>query len=122
MTETQTIGKQSRNGKKPVEIAKGVQVSINGQDVTAELAESFGLRKARGGVLVSGVSEDGPAELAGLRPGDVITHIDQIAPRDVHHLSSLIATKLPGTRVQIGAWRGNERLELLAITAERPGN
>ncbi len=36
MTETQTIGKQSRNGKKPVEIAKGVQVSISGQDVTVK--------------------------------------------------------------------------------------
>jgi len=32
MTETHT-GKQSRNGKKPVEIAKGVQVSISGQDI-----------------------------------------------------------------------------------------
>jgi large subunit ribosomal protein L6 len=35
MTETQT-GKQSRNGKKPVEIAKGVQVSISGQDITVK--------------------------------------------------------------------------------------
>jgi len=35
MTETHT-GKQSRNGKKPVEIAKGVQVSISGRDVTAK--------------------------------------------------------------------------------------
>ncbi len=118
----------------PVELAIGVMrqliangrmtqawIGINGQDVTPELAESFGLRDSDG-VLISGVSEDGPAELAGLRPGDVITHIDQIEPRDVHHLSSLIATKLPGTRVQIGAWRGNERLELSAVTAQRPGN
>lgn len=35
MAETQT-GKQSRNGKKPVEIVKGVQVSINGRDVTVK--------------------------------------------------------------------------------------
>jgi large subunit ribosomal protein L6 len=35
MTETQT-GKQSRNGKKPVEIAEGVQVSISGRDVTVK--------------------------------------------------------------------------------------
>jgi len=35
MTETYT-GKQSRNGKKPVEIAKGVQISISGQDITAK--------------------------------------------------------------------------------------
>ena len=38
MTETHT-GKQSRNGKKPVEVAKGVQVSISGQDITAKGAE-----------------------------------------------------------------------------------
>jgi large subunit ribosomal protein L6 len=35
MTETHT-GKQSRNGKKPVEIAKGVQISISGQDITVK--------------------------------------------------------------------------------------
>ena len=35
MTETHA-GKQSRNGKKPVEVAKGVQVSISGQDVTVK--------------------------------------------------------------------------------------
>ena len=35
MTETHT-GKQSRNGKKPVEVAKGVQISIRGQDITAK--------------------------------------------------------------------------------------
>jgi len=35
MTETHT-GKQSRNGKKPVEIAQGVQISISGQDITAK--------------------------------------------------------------------------------------
>jgi large subunit ribosomal protein L6 len=35
MTETYT-GKQSRNGKKPVEIAKGVQISISGQDIAVK--------------------------------------------------------------------------------------
>ena len=35
MTEAQTQ-KQSRNGKKPVAIAKGVQVNINGQDITVK--------------------------------------------------------------------------------------
>jgi large subunit ribosomal protein L6 len=35
MTDTH-IGKQSRNGKKPVEVAEGVQISISGQDVTAK--------------------------------------------------------------------------------------
>ncbi len=35
MTETHT-GKQSRNGKKPVEVAKGVQISISGRDIKAK--------------------------------------------------------------------------------------
>jgi len=35
MTETQT-GKQSRNGKKPVPIVEGVQISVSGQDITAK--------------------------------------------------------------------------------------
>ena len=52
MTETQT-GKQSRNGKKPVEIAKGVQVSISGQDVTIKGPKGELTHTARPEVVVT---------------------------------------------------------------------
>ena len=67
MTETQT-GKQSRNGKKPVEIAKGVQVSISGQDITAKGPKGELTHSVRPEVIVTqeeGVLTVRPAEGVG---------------------------------------------------------
>jgi large subunit ribosomal protein L6 len=67
MTETQT-GKQSRNGKKPVEIAKGVQVSISGQDITVKGPKGELTRALRPEVVVTqneGALTVGPAQGAG---------------------------------------------------------
>ena len=65
----------------PIELARGVMeqivsqgrmvrgwLGITAQDVTPDLAESFGLRDSEG-VLVSGVLGGSPADRAGLRPG-----------------------------------------------------
>jgi serine protease DegS len=118
----------------PVDLAVGVMdqlirngrvvrawLGITGQDVTPALAESFGLRDAEG-VLVSGVLEDGPADKAGFRPGDVITHVDGLAPRDIGHLSTIIAGKTPGQPMRVQGWRGNMELDILVAPAERqPG-
>jgi len=67
MTEIQT-GKQSRNGKKPVEIAKGVQVSISGQDITVKGPKGELTQALRPEVVVTqneGVLTVGPAQGAG---------------------------------------------------------
>ena len=67
MTETPT-GKQSRNGKKPVEVAKSVQVSISGQDVTAKGPKGELTYSVRPEVVVTqgeGILTVRPAEGAG---------------------------------------------------------
>ncbi len=67
MTETH-IGKQSRNGKKPVEVAKSVQVSISGQDVTAKGPKGELTYSVRPEVVVTqgeGILTVRPAEGAG---------------------------------------------------------
>jgi large subunit ribosomal protein L6 len=67
MTETHT-GKQSRNGKKPVEVAKSVQVSISGQDVTAKGPKGELTYSVRPEVVVTqgeGILTVRPAEGAG---------------------------------------------------------
>ena len=67
MTETQT-GKQSRNGKKPVEVAKGVQISISGQDITAKGPKGELTYAVRPEVVVTqgdGVLRVAPAEGVG---------------------------------------------------------
>jgi serine protease DegS len=116
----------------PIDLAKGVMdqivregrmvrgwIGITAQDVTPQLAESFGLRDAEG-VLVSGVMENGPADRAGLRPGDVITSVEDATIEQADDILNVIATRPPGTRITITGWRGNEALELEAVVTERP--
>lgn len=94
-------------------------LGITGQDVTPNLVESFALHDADG-ILVSRVLKDGPADQAGIWPGDVITRIDGLIPTDVDDVLNIIAGKPPGSRMHLEGWRGNEKLDIYAVVTERP--
>jgi serine protease DegS len=94
-------------------------IGIQGQDVSEKLAEAFSLHNAEG-ILVTGVMEDGPASSAGLRPGDVITEVNNVKIENSQQLVQLIASQPPGTRLTIGGWRGNDQIQLETISGERP--
>ncbi|MCG7973658.1 MAG: trypsin-like peptidase domain-containing protein [Candidatus Thiodiazotropha taylori] len=94
-------------------------IGIQGQDVTKKLSEAFGLH-IEDGVLVTGVLEDGPASRAGLRPGDVITSINQIQLNNSQALMQHIAGLPPGTELMIGGWRGSDAFNLKTVSGERP--
>ena len=94
-------------------------IGIQGQDVTEKLAEAFSLH-IEDGVLVTGVLEDGPASKAGLRPGDVITSINDTALSNSQDLMQHIAGQPPGTQLVVGGWRGNDAFSLNAVSDERP--
>ena len=79
------------------------------QGVTPDIAKSLGMGAARG-ALVSSVSEDGPADEAGLERGDVITAIDGEVVEDSNELRNRIAATKPGTSVKLTVLReGSER-------------
>jgi Do/DeqQ family serine protease len=116
----------------PITLARGVMdqilkqgrvvrgwLGIAGQDITPELADSFGLRD-RSGILVSGVLEDGPADNAGIRPGDIITQIDNRIPADSNDILNIISAIPPGTRVQVQGWRDGETFRSEVTVSERP--
>ncbi|MCW8908443.1 MAG: PDZ domain-containing protein, partial [Sedimenticola sp.] len=94
-------------------------LGIAGQDITPELAESFDLDDRRG-VLVSGVLEGGPADRAGIAPGDVIETIDGKALQSSHDVLNIIAGITPGQKVRIAGWRGREAFEREVEVSERP--
>jgi len=129
---SKTGGSQGIGFAIPVSLAQGImqQLLVHGrvvrgwlgilaQDITPELAESFGLSEVRG-VLVSGVLEQGPASLAGIEPGDIITQINNSVPSDAHDILNTIAMQPPGSVVTIDGWRGILRLKLKALITERP--
>ncbi len=77
------------------------------QDITPELAQSFGLKSAEG-VLVSEVVKGSPAEKAGLLRGDVIIRFDGNEIKSSHKLSQLASAAAPNTRVKIDILRNGE--------------
>ena len=94
-------------------------LGIAGQDVTPELAESFGLKDTEG-VLISAVTDGGPADRAGVRPGDVLTRIDGDIVDSAFDLVNAVAARPPGTDVVLEGWRGSRPLQLMARLQARP--
>jgi serine protease Do len=74
----------------------GVQI----QPVTADIADSIGLKKAEG-ALVDETKATGPAAKAGIAAGDVITAINDVAVKDARDLARKIGTTLPGTSIKL---------------------
>jgi serine protease Do len=74
------------------------------QAVTDEIAESLGLVKARG-ALVASVSDKGPAQAAGIQPGDVILSFDGKDVGDMRHLPRLVAETPVDKTVAVTLWR-----------------
>lgn len=94
------VAKQLRESGKVTRGRIGVQV----QELTADLAASFGLKDANG-ALVSMVEKDGPAAKAGIQPGDVIRAFDGKPIQSSPDLSRLVASTKPGASVNVDLWR-----------------
>jgi serine protease Do len=80
----------------------GVQI----QEVTAQLADAFGLDRPRG-ALVGEVISGGPAEKAGIKTGDVILSVDGKTVERSAQLPGVISSIKPGTDAKIEVWRDN---------------
>ena len=101
-------------------------IGVEPQELNAELAEAFKLKPeaARaGGVIITGVLQNGPAAQGGIRPGDVITAVDGKPVGNVSQLLTAVAALKPGTPSPLTVLRGNGPVEV-AVTPgkrQRPG-
>ncbi len=81
------------------------RIGVSIQQVTAALAESFGLDRPRG-AAVSSVDSGGPADKAGLKPEDIILSVNGRKIEQSSELPALIAGIRPGSSADLEVWRG----------------
>ena len=94
-------------------------VGIEVQDLTPELADSFGLKNAEG-VLIAGVLKGGPADAGDIRPGDILLTVDGKPVVDSASLLNLIANLNPGVSAQLRVTRKQKLLDLKIQVGRRP--
>ena len=94
-------------------------LGIEAQDLTPQLAESFGIHDTDG-VLIAGVLRDGPADTAGILPGDVVTSIDGTPVQDSQQAMNIISEKSPDTVIHIGGVRKGRPYTTRAKVIQRP--
>jgi serine protease Do len=84
------------------------RIGVGAQDVDAALARSFKLDRPRG-ALVSSVDPDGPADDAGVEPGDVILGVNGKEIDQSADLSNNIADIQPGEEAKLAVWRDGKQ-------------
>ncbi len=89
------------------------------QDITDDLAASFGV-KEREGVLLADVMQGGPAERAGLRPGDVVVEFGGAPIKEVPDLQRRVARVTPGRATRVTVVRDGKRVPLTVTVGEMP--
>ena len=89
------------------------------QDMNAELANSYGLDRQYG-IIVNGVAESGPADKAGLKPGNVITHINNTEIENTRHLLNVVSQVQPGNTLSIKGINQKGRFTSKATVIQRP--
>ncbi|MEY4736643.1 MAG: hypothetical protein RL302_962 [Pseudomonadota bacterium] len=94
-------------------------IGVEPNDLSPELAETFDV-KAKEGVIITGVLQNGPAAKAGIHPGDVIVSIGGKPVKDVTQLLSLVSALKPGTAAKFAISRKNQNLELDVSPGVRP--
>ena len=89
------------------------------QDLTPSLAEQFKITGAKGAV-VNQVSKDAPADKAGLKIGDVITHLNGQPVDDTGQLRNRVAGTDPGTKAELTIVRDGKVRNLPVTVGELP--
>lgn len=95
------------------------KIGVMIQEMTEELAESFGLSKAQGALVVS-VEKDGPADKAGIEIRDVILKFGDKDIEVSSDLPRIVGNTKPNTKVPVQVWRNGTTKNIAVIIGEMP--
>ncbi|MCL2344932.1 MAG: DegQ family serine endoprotease [Desulfobulbus sp.] len=104
--QLRTTGKVSRG-----------RIGVVIQEVSKELADSLGLAQPSGAV-VNAVEKGGPAEKAGLEPGDVILRFDGKTVGSSSDLPRMVGSVHPGTKAVVQVWRKGATRDITVTVGE----
>ena len=100
------------------EVVRG-WLGVSMRDMNAETAQAFNLPNV-GGTLVVGVLRNGPAERAGIQPGDILLGVNGKTLPDSAALLTYVAQLAPGTQAQVSLQRKTKLYTINASIAKRP--
>jgi len=95
------------------------RIGVTIQELTRELAESFGLSKPSG-ALISSVEKNAPADKAGIEASDVILKFDGKTVNSSSDLPRMVAAIKPGSKVTVDLWRKGASKQVTVEVAEMP--
>ena len=95
-------------------------IGVEPNELSPELAETFGVAGANAGVIITGVLQGGPAARAGMLPGDVIVQVDEQRVRNVAEMMTAVASLQPGQRADFEILRNGQSMTLNIVPSERP--
>ncbi|MCM8530898.1 MAG: Do family serine endopeptidase [Lentisphaeraceae bacterium] len=98
------------------EVTRGF-LGVLPQDISAELAKSFGVND---GVLISQVTPKSPADKGGVKVGDIVVGFDGKIIKDVGPFRNVIAMKLPGDTIKMDVIRNGKKKSLTITLTSRP--
>lgn len=94
-------------------------IGVEPQDITPELATSFGLAKTSG-TIIAGVLKGGPADKAGIKPGDILISVGEKAVTDITSMLNLVAQLTPGEKTKLTILRKSRELIVEVTVGKRP--
>jgi serine protease DegQ len=94
-------------------------IGVEPQDITPAEVEALTFGRSKG-AFISGVYRGGPADQAGVKPGDILVAVDSHAITDTITMLDAIARLKPGTTTHLKLLRRKEEVDLNVKVASRP--
>ncbi|BBL33884.1 periplasmic serine endoprotease DegP [Nitrosomonas stercoris] len=95
-------------------------LGVSMQDITPELAESLNLNSTDG-TLIAGVLKNGPADDAGIKPGDVLVAVNNESISNASEMLNRVAALPPGKVAVLSVFRNGAQLDIQVQIGKRPG-